>query len=135
MSRTTQVSCVPLGLRRVGWPGQTVANSDLMVSPVSCVVPDSGGLVHKLVHTGHSQIRSYGRTVQTYPGVTVLWGDVPGLSSSVGSWPRDRLIGARGGHGPLRPELAAALGVWPSSQQTGVLVVVLAGGCQGRCCT
>src|SRR6266487_135391 len=33
-------------------------------------------------------IRSNGRTVQTCPGVAVLWGDVPGLSSSVGSWPR-----------------------------------------------
>ena len=36
----------------------------------------------------HHQIRSNGRTVQTCPGVAVLWGDVPGLLSSVGSWPR-----------------------------------------------
>ena len=31
-------------------------------------------------------IRSYGRTVQTCPGVAVLWGDVPGPSSCIGSW-------------------------------------------------
>jgi hypothetical protein len=30
-------------------------------------------------------LRSNGRTVQTCPGVAVLWGDVPGLSSFVGS--------------------------------------------------
>jgi|SRR5215475_8451892 len=33
-------------------------------------------------------IRSLGRTVQICPGVAVLWGDVPGLSSFVGGWPR-----------------------------------------------
>ena len=35
----------------------------------------------------HKSVAS-GRTVQTCPGVAVLWGDVPGLSSFVVSWPR-----------------------------------------------
>ncbi len=34
------------------------------------------------------QIRSNGRIVHTCPGVAVLWGYVPGVSSFVGSWPR-----------------------------------------------
>ena len=39
--------------------------------------------------SGHDPvIRSYGRTVQTCPGVAAFWGDVPGPSSFVGSWPR-----------------------------------------------
>jgi hypothetical protein len=33
-------------------------------------------------------IRSNGQTVQTCPGVAVLWGDVPGPSSFASSWPR-----------------------------------------------
>src|SRR6266480_5439856 len=35
-------------------------------------------------------IRSHGRTVtvQTCPGVAAPWGNVPGLSSFLGSWPR-----------------------------------------------